>query len=177
MKLLLEPLVESLLTNSTSGLVLKTPEGMKTFRARLVMMFFDLPAKAPVLCAKQFSREYGCAVYTHLGECLVRAHIYLPHTYPERTHESVLRAGVAAQRSGCAVEGVGEHIRKVRESRYDMNQGNTCGTTVTVYLACTTKICDTHCIHNNHKFSHQLSAFLFFPPHSTPTYLHIVLFL
>lgn len=106
-KLLLEPLMESLQSVSFSGLSVKTPEGMKIVRTRLVMGIFDLPAKAAVLCAKQYNGEHGCAVCTHPGERLgVGARIYHPHTNPDRTHESVLRAGAAAQHSGYAVEGI-----------------------------------------------------------------------
>ena len=71
------------------------------------MGMFDLPAKAAVLCAKQFNGERDCAVCIHPGERLTNgARIYLPRPYLHHTHKSVLRAAAAAQRTGQAVEGV-----------------------------------------------------------------------
>ena len=67
MKMLLEPVLESLRELSISGVVVRTPIGLKTFRAMLVMGVFDLPAKAAVLCAKQYNGEHGCAVCVHPG--------------------------------------------------------------------------------------------------------------
>ena len=107
MTLLLEPVLKSLQYLSTSGVVVRTPTGLRTIRAMLVMGVFDLPAKAAVLCAKQFNGEHGCSVCVHPGERLRNgARIYLPHAYPDRTHESVSRAAEVAQVTGHAVDGI-----------------------------------------------------------------------
>ena len=107
MRQLLEPVLENLKQLSAPGVVFRTPSGLRTIRAKLVMAVFDLPAKAAVLCAKQYNGEHGCAVCIHPGERLTNgARIYLPRPFPHRTHKSVLRAAAAAERSGQAVEGV-----------------------------------------------------------------------
>ena len=107
MTLSLEPVLKSLQYLSTSGGVVRTPTGLRTIRAMLVMGVFDLPAKAAVLCAKQFNGEHGCSVCIHPGERLRNgARIYLPHAYPNRTHESVSRAAEVAQVTGHAVDGI-----------------------------------------------------------------------
>ena len=73
----------------------------------LMMGVFDLPAKAAVLCMKQFNGEYGCAVCTHPGARLANgARVYLPRQYDNRTHNEIIAAGRAAQRENSAVEGV-----------------------------------------------------------------------
>jgi len=60
---------------------------------KLVMGLFDLPAKASVLCAKQYNGEYGCSVCIHPGLRLSNgARVYLPRVYPERTNDGVKTA-------------------------------------------------------------------------------------
>lgn len=72
------------------------------------MGVFDLPAKAAVLCAKQYNGEYGCSVCLHPGKRLPNnARVYLPnHVYAERTHAQVVAAGIEAERSNICVQGV-----------------------------------------------------------------------
>ncbi len=69
---------------------------------------FDLPAKAAVLCAKQFNGKHGCSVCLHPGDRLPNnARVYLPGTvYPARTHRSVLAAGFEAEEKGDCIERV-----------------------------------------------------------------------
>ncbi len=84
-----------------------TPAGLSTIRAKIVVGIFDLPAKAAVLCAKQFNGEYGCAVCIHPGLRLGNgARIYLPQKHTDRTHQGVMEAATAAQQDNCIVEGV-----------------------------------------------------------------------
>ena len=107
MKLLLDPILASLREISVSGVVVRTPTGLQHIRVKLIMVFFDLPAKAAVLCAKQYNGEHGCAVCVHPGVRLSNgARIYRPQIYQDRTHEGVVRAAEAAQASGHAVEGI-----------------------------------------------------------------------
>ena len=86
--LLLDPVVNLFQTLSSSGLRIDTSVGLVTFHAKLVIAIFDLPAKAAMLCAKQFNGQYGCSVCVHLGTRLSNnARVYLPSPiYPERTH-------------------------------------------------------------------------------------------
>ena len=104
---LLEPIMKTLRSLKTSGLQIRTPAGLSTVRARLVMGIFDLPAKASALCVKQFNGTYGCTVCEHPGKRLSnRANVYLPASHPLRTHASVLSAAKDAERTGCPVLGV-----------------------------------------------------------------------
>jgi len=53
---------------------------------------FDLPAKASVLCAKQFNGQTGCSYCLNPGKHLPNnARVYSPETRPDRTDDSVLR--------------------------------------------------------------------------------------
>ena len=107
MKLLLEPVLASIKQLSISGLTIMTANGLKRIRAKVVMGIFDLPAKAAVLCAKQYNGQHGCSVCVHPGERLGNgARVYRPQKYHERTHSSVVTAATTAQLRGHAVEGV-----------------------------------------------------------------------
>lgn len=55
MNLLLDPNAECLQQLSSLGMAIKTSAGQITVHAKLVMGVFDLPAKAAVLCAKQYN--------------------------------------------------------------------------------------------------------------------------
>ena len=71
------------------------------------MGFFDLPAKAAVLCSKQFNGKYGCSVCLHPGVRLPNnARVYPPGVHCERTHSQVIAAAQKAEEDGTCVEGV-----------------------------------------------------------------------
>lgn len=104
---LLGPVLKNIRRLAFSGLSIMLPAGLRTIRAKIVVGIFDLPAKAAVLCAKQFNGEFGCAVCIHPGLSLGnRGRVYLPQKYAERTHQSVMEAATAAQQGNCIVEGV-----------------------------------------------------------------------
>ncbi len=108
MNLLLNPIAKSLQQLSTLGLSIRTTFGSLTVRAKLVMGVFDLPAKAAVLCAKQYNGEYGCSVCLHPGKRLPNnARVYLPnYVYPERTHAQVVATAVEAERTNSCIQGI-----------------------------------------------------------------------
>ncbi len=107
MKLLLEPIMKKLPQLCTQGLTITTPTGLSTIRFKLLMGIFDLPAKAAVLCAKQFNGKFGCSVCLHPGQRLSNgARIYLPDKFPDRTHTQVLQAAREAERHHTVVDGV-----------------------------------------------------------------------
>ena len=107
MKQLLDPVLQALHQLADFGVQMKTPDGIHTVRAKVVMGVFDLPARAAVLCMKQYNGIYGCTVCTHPGRRIGGTRVYPPkRTYPERTHESILHAAEAAQRTKKAVKGV-----------------------------------------------------------------------
>lgn len=106
MDLLLKPIMKKLQHLYTLGVPIETPNGLITYRAKIEMAIFDLPAKAAVLCAKQFNGRYGCSVCLHPGEHSGRSQIYPPTEYPERTHRSVQTAARLAEVKGSAVFGI-----------------------------------------------------------------------
>ena len=108
MSLLLDPVIEHLKHLSSTGMVVHLPSGDVVIRAELVMGVFDLPAKAAVLCSKQFNGEFGCSVCLHKGKRLPNnSRIYLPdEACAERSNLEVLNAAVLAERTHTPVQGV-----------------------------------------------------------------------
>lgn len=106
MHLLLKPIIEKLDRLHTLGVAIETPHGLITYRAKVELAIFDLPAKAAVLCAKQFNGKYGCSVCLHPGEYSGRCQVYPPTEYPERTHRSVIAAARLAEATKKAVVGI-----------------------------------------------------------------------
>ena len=108
MKLLLDPVMQCIQQLSTLGLDIIMQSGETiTIRAKLFMGVFDLPAKAAVLCAKQFNGEFGCSVCLHPGKRLSNnSRVYLPDTYTERTHAGVLSAAWQAEHTKSSVQGI-----------------------------------------------------------------------
>ena len=75
------------------GVTIETPHGPASYRAKLELAVFDLPAKAAALCSKQFNGKYGCSVCLHPGEYSNIRRLYAPTQHSERTHQSVVAAG------------------------------------------------------------------------------------
>ena len=106
-KILLEPIMKRLSTLSSVGVSITTPSGLSSMPAKLVLGIFDLPAKATFLCSKQFNGEYGCSICLYPGKRLENgARIYLPESYLEHSHTTVLAAAKVAEETGAAVEGI-----------------------------------------------------------------------
>ena len=87
MNLLIEPIMKKLNHPFTLGIGVETPHGLITYRAKLELGIFDLPAKAAVLCAKQFNGKYGCSVCINPGVYSRRSRKYVP--VPEDTQVGV----------------------------------------------------------------------------------------
>ena len=62
MHLLLKQVMQKLDQLYTLGVAIETAHGLVTYRAKLELAIFDLPAKASVLCSKHFNWKYGCSV-------------------------------------------------------------------------------------------------------------------
>ena len=107
-KLLLDPVMQQIQQLSTFGLDIIMQSGeTTTVRAKLVVGVFDLPAKAAVLCAKQFNGEFGCSVCLHPGKRLSNnSRVYLPDTYTELTHAGVLSTEWHAGHTKSSVQGI-----------------------------------------------------------------------
>ena len=85
---LFKPITEMLDHLSSTGVKIELPYNRTVIiKARLVLGIFDLPAKAAVLCCKQFNGEYGCTVCLHPGNYMSRRRVYPPLAYRSRTHE------------------------------------------------------------------------------------------
>ncbi len=109
MSVLLQPILKTLRELSTIGLRIKLPSGDDVIiRAKLMFGVFDLPAKASVLCCKQFNGEYGCSVCTHPGTRQVNgSRVYLPdRTFPERNHIKTMANAREAERTCSSIQGI-----------------------------------------------------------------------
>ena len=101
MNVLLKPVVKSIQQLKEHGVIIQTPIGPKLYHAKLVLGIFDAPAKASVLCEKQFNGEFGCPTCLHPGKRIQNgARVYLPKKYPIRTHKDVIDDGMEALRTG-----------------------------------------------------------------------------
>ena len=107
MNLLLEPVCSYLEILSTVGITLNTSLGSICLTAKLVMGIFDLPAKAAVLCCKQFNGEFGCTICLHPGKRLPNnSRVYSPTIYDDRTHSQIVSAAIKAERTSTFVQGI-----------------------------------------------------------------------
>ena len=107
MNLLLKLVVKSIQQVKEHGIIIKTPSGPMLYHAKLVLGVFDAPAKASVLCEKQFNGEFGCPTCLHPGKRLQNgARIYLPKKYPLQTHKKVTEDAMEAVRTGTVINGV-----------------------------------------------------------------------
>ena len=78
MNVLLKPVVKCIQQIKEHGIILRTPLGPKLYYAKIVLGIFDAPAKASVLCEKQFNRKFGCPTCLHPGKHMQNgARIYL----------------------------------------------------------------------------------------------------
>lgn len=102
----MKPMIKKLDHLYMLGVSIETPHGLVTYRAKLELGIFDLPAKAAVLCAKQFNGKYGCSVCLHPGVYSGRSLKYPPSDYPNRTHRSVLVAAWQAEQKQDVVQGM-----------------------------------------------------------------------
>lgn len=108
MNILLKPVMRMLRRLSTCGIQIKSPNGLlKTIRFQSLFGVFDLIARAPAMNMKQHNGYNGCPVCLHPGTSQNHTHVYLPGScYPQRTHNSIVRAGIRAERDGGAVDGI-----------------------------------------------------------------------
>ena len=108
MNILLKPVTNTLKRLSNCGLQIKSPDGLlKTIRLQSLFGVFDLIARAPAMNMKQHNGYNGCPTCLHPGVTQHHTHVYLPGThYPQRTHNSIVQAGIQAERDGEAVDGI-----------------------------------------------------------------------
>ena len=106
MHLLLKPLKQIMKRLSSSGVCVRSPAGMKTVRLQPLFGVFDLIAKAPALNMKQFNGRNGCPTCLHPGEWRPGTRVYLPGTYPLRTHDGLKQAARKAEKKEEAVDGI-----------------------------------------------------------------------
>jgi len=106
-KHLLEPLMEEINHLTTVGMTIKLSNNSNvTVKVKLVLGIFDLPAKASVLCCKQFNGQYGCSVCYHPGMYMCHRRVYPPCASALRTHEQIVSDGKEAIECGKPKRGV-----------------------------------------------------------------------
>lgn len=106
--LLLGSIARSIEKLSIVGILVKNAFGQFTIRAKIVMGVFDLPAKAAILCVKQYNGKYGFSVCLHSGKGLPNnARVYLPdNVYPKRNHGAILMNTHEAERTNTCIRGI-----------------------------------------------------------------------
>jgi hypothetical protein len=89
---ILQPVLDKLYSLSTEGVQLKTPNGPKTLKARLLACVFDLPAKAMSLNFTQWNGAYGCNCCLDVGVHESHRRLYLPNAeHKIRCEKDVMR--------------------------------------------------------------------------------------
>lgn len=73
--------MESMTQLTTNGIKMKLRPGEITIHAKLVLGVIDIPAKAAVLCCKQFNGQFGCTVCLHPEQVLSSTQVYPPGSY------------------------------------------------------------------------------------------------
>ena len=108
MKFLLEPISSYLHKLSIIGTTINIGKEKIIIQSKLVLGVFDLPAKAVVLCCKQYNGEYKCHVCLNPGKRMLNnSRIYLPQPmYPEKTHNQIIVAARLAQLTNKSMLGV-----------------------------------------------------------------------
>ena len=117
MNVLLKPVKITLKRLSNIGLKIKSLAGLlKTIQLQPLLGVFDLIARAPAMNVKQHNGYNGCPTClvaprcdskSHPGVTQNHTHVYLPGThYPRRTHNSIVQAGIQAERDGEVVDGI-----------------------------------------------------------------------
>ena len=92
---------------NTTGLVVKTPNGTKTFFLKPLFGVFDLVAKAPILNMNQFNGKNGCPSCLHPGIRIGHTQTYPPGIeYTLRTTDSIKLAAAKTERDKTVVEGI-----------------------------------------------------------------------
>ena len=106
MHLLLKPLKQIMKRISSSGVRIRTPTGMKILHLHPLFGVFDLVAEAPALNMHQFNGSNGCPTCLHPGEICGRTRVYLPRTYPLRTHDSMVLAARETEKQNKVIDGI-----------------------------------------------------------------------
>ena len=92
---------------SNVGAPFETARGMQRCRARLVLVTCDLPARAMLLCMKNFNGIAACCHCYHPGMTIGDDHLhrYWPYdgTLERRTHESMKQDVITATATNSAV--------------------------------------------------------------------------
>jgi len=99
---LLDPVVKTICKLSTVGVNMNSAIGHLTFRAKIAMGVFDLPAKVRVLNAKQYNGNCGCSASwkeTFQPFKGLSTWAYIPHA-------QVVAAGLEAEQTKSCIQGI-----------------------------------------------------------------------
>lgn len=91
---------------NTTGLVVKTRNGLKKFNLKPLFGVFDLVAKAPIMNMMQFNGKYGCPSCLHPGLRVGRLQTYPPGSYTLRTSTSIKMAADKAEKDIAVIDGI-----------------------------------------------------------------------
>ena len=91
-----------------TGITIKTIEGAKVVKGKLLVNVFNLPAKASAANMKQYKGKYGCTYCTDKGVLIARNIVIYPPSAPHQRQTSLqMDQWVdAAEDKGCTVIGV-----------------------------------------------------------------------
>ena len=88
-------MVDHCLSNVLVGIVVNTPVGEVTARAKLLMFVADLPARALVLNMKQYNGKFGCAHCEDEGQTRATSHLHRNWPFSAvsvpRTHDGIIK--------------------------------------------------------------------------------------
>ncbi|XP_062507747.1 uncharacterized protein LOC134184148 [Corticium candelabrum] len=106
----LDPLIQQIGVLSSEGALFETARGMQRCRARLVLVTRDLPARAMLLCMKNFNGIAVCCYCYHPGMTIGDDHLhqYWPYdgTLERRRHESMKQDVITATATNSACRGM-----------------------------------------------------------------------
>ena len=107
MALIFEHFKEIIDKVNSQGILVKTPDGARTFRIKPLYGVFDMVAKAPILNMNQFNGKSGCPSCIHPGKRINHTQTYPPGTdYTLRTTQSMRVAAAKAEKESSVVNGI-----------------------------------------------------------------------
>lgn len=94
---------------------IRTPAGVTTAHARLLLCSVDLIAKASILNMKQFNGKHGCSYCEDEGKSRASSHLHRNWPYSStttpRTHNSIMRDAKEAVRENSPVSNYTSHVQ------------------------------------------------------------------
>ena len=107
MNTILKPILSKIKILAECGKIIRTKQGRKMLRAKLILATFDLIAKAMVMNFTQFNGYYGCPYCCDQGTYEMHRTIYAPNDLHEpRTSSDVIAWATQAKENEAPMYGV-----------------------------------------------------------------------